>query len=57
MRAGICSKKISDLLIIWLAGAHSIKTPGYVEAVGFIDQTALDLQVGDYGGEEDPVRF
>lgn len=27
---------------------------GYVQVVGQIDQTALNLQSDDYGGEEDP---
>lgn len=43
-------------------GFHSIKkqiaegaiTAGYVQVVGQIDQTALNLQADDYGGEEDP---
>lgn len=37
-----------------LQGVQFIKTPDYVEVVGFIDQTALNLQASDYGGEEDP---
>ena len=31
-----------------------MKTPDYLQAVGFIDQTKINLQQGDYGGELDP---
>jgi len=37
-----------------IQGVQFTKTPGYVQAVGFIDQTMLGLQANDYGGEEDP---
>ena len=37
-----------------LTGVQFIKTPDYVEVVGYIDQTKLNLQASDYGGEEDP---
>ena len=37
-----------------LTGVQFIKTPDYVEVVGYIDQTALNLQSNDSGGEEDP---
>jgi hypothetical protein len=37
-----------------LQGVQFITTPDYVEVVGYIDQTALNLQADDYGGEEDP---
>jgi hypothetical protein len=37
-----------------LQGVQFIKTPDYVEVVGYIDQTKLNLQADDYGGEEDP---
>lgn len=37
-----------------LQGVQFIQTPDYVEIVGYIDQTALNLQASDYGGEEDP---
>ncbi|KAG0151090.1 hypothetical protein CROQUDRAFT_651614 [Cronartium quercuum f. sp. fusiforme G11] len=37
-----------------LQGVQVIRTPGYIEVVGYIDQTALNLQANDTGGEEDP---
>ncbi|EGF97652.1 uncharacterized protein MELLADRAFT_73714 [Melampsora larici-populina 98AG31] len=37
-----------------LQGVQLIRTPGYIEVIGFIDQTALNLQANDTGGEEDP---
>lgn len=37
-----------------LQGVQLIRTPGYVEIVGFIDQTTLNLTPDDSGGEEDP---
>lgn len=37
-----------------LKGVQFIKTPDYVEVIGYIDQTSLNLQPDDYGGEEDP---
>lgn len=37
-----------------LQGVQFITTPDYVEVVGYIDQTALNLQASDSGGEEDP---
>jgi len=37
-----------------LKGIQWIRTPAYISAVGFIDQTMIDLQSGDYGGELDP---
>ncbi|KAK9895793.1 hypothetical protein P389DRAFT_160386 [Cystobasidium minutum MCA 4210] len=37
-----------------LQGVQFIKTPDYVEVVGYVDQTKLNLQANDYGGEEDP---
>lgn len=37
-----------------LKGVQFIKTPDYVEVIGYIDQTSLNLQADDYGGEEDP---
>ena len=33
---------------------NSTKAPGYVEVIGYIDQTALGIQANDAGGEEDP---
>lgn len=37
-----------------LQGVQFTKTPGYVQVVGFLDQTQIGLQADDYGGEEDP---
>jgi len=31
-----------------------MKTPDYVQVVGFIDQTKINMLKGDYGGEMDP---
>lgn len=37
-----------------LTGAQLIKTPNYIQIVGFIDQTQINMAQGDYGGELDP---
>ena len=37
-----------------LTGVQFMKTPDYLQAVGFIDQTKINLQQDDYGGELDP---
>lgn len=37
-----------------LHGIQFIKTPDYVQIVGFIDQTKINIKAGDYGGELDP---
>ncbi|TFL06321.1 hypothetical protein BDV98DRAFT_146318 [Pterulicium gracile] len=37
-----------------LQGLQFIKTPSYVQIAGFIDQTRLNIQAGDQGGEFDP---
>jgi hypothetical protein len=37
-----------------LKGIQYIKTTDYVQIVGFIDQTMINIQAGDYGGELDP---
>ncbi|KAJ7039831.1 hypothetical protein C8F04DRAFT_1219931 [Mycena alexandri] len=37
-----------------LQGVQYMKTPAYVQVVGFIDQTFINIQAGDYGGELDP---
>uniref|UniRef100_A0A0S1MJK5 Secreted protein n=1 Tax=Phakopsora pachyrhizi TaxID=170000 RepID=A0A0S1MJK5_PHAPC len=37
-----------------ITGVQLTRTPGYIQVVGFIDQTALNLQANDTGGEEDP---
>ena len=31
-----------------------MRTPDYIQVVGFIDQTLINIQAGDYGGELDP---
>jgi hypothetical protein len=31
-----------------------MRTPNYVQVVGFIDQTKINMNGGDYGGELDP---
>lgn len=37
-----------------LRGVQFTKAPSYVQVVGFIDQTQINIQAGDYGGEMDP---
>jgi hypothetical protein len=37
-----------------LSGLQWTKTPDYVALIGFIDQTKINIQAGDYGGELDP---
>jgi hypothetical protein len=37
-----------------LKGVQYIRTPDYVQIAGFIDQTLINIQYGDYGGELDP---
>ena len=37
-----------------LTGVQFMKTPDYVQVVGFIDQTKIDILQGDFGGEMDP---
>lgn len=37
-----------------LKGVQWIKTPGYIQAAGFIDQTQINLFANDSGGEMDP---
>ncbi|KAF5345597.1 hypothetical protein D9756_011040 [Leucocoprinus leucothites] len=37
-----------------LQGVQYIKTPDYAQVVGFIDQTQINLQADDFGGEMDP---
>lgn len=31
-----------------------MRTPDYVQVVGFVDQTLINIQAGDFGGELDP---
>ena len=31
-----------------------MRTSAYVQVIGFIDQTKINIQDGDYGGELDP---
>jgi hypothetical protein len=37
-----------------LTGVQFLKTPDYIQAVGFMDQTKIDMVDGDFGGEMDP---
>ncbi|KXN83446.1 hypothetical protein AN958_01425 [Leucoagaricus sp. SymC.cos] len=37
-----------------LKGVQYIKTPGYAQVVGFIDQSFINLTPDDFGGEMDP---
>ncbi|KAF9498148.1 hypothetical protein BDN71DRAFT_1443884 [Pleurotus eryngii] len=37
-----------------LKGVQFMRTPDYVQVVGFIDQTAINIAAGDSGGELDP---
>lgn len=37
-----------------LTGVQFMKTPEYVQVVGFVDQTKLNIEKADYGGEMDP---
>ncbi|TFY57510.1 hypothetical protein EVG20_g8518 [Dentipellis fragilis] len=37
-----------------LQGVQYIKTANYIQIAGFIDQTLLNMQGGDFGGELDP---
>jgi len=37
-----------------LQGVQFMRTPDYIQVVGFIDQTKINMADGDYGGELDP---
>ncbi|KAH8112679.1 hypothetical protein DFH11DRAFT_1606411 [Phellopilus nigrolimitatus] len=37
-----------------LQGVQYMRTPDYVQVVGFIDQTKINMKADDYGGELDP---
>ncbi|KAF7437588.1 hypothetical protein PC9H_004430 [Pleurotus ostreatus] len=37
-----------------LKGVQFMRTPDYVQVVGFIDQRLINIQTGDFGGELDP---
>ena len=37
-----------------MKGVQFMKTSAYVQVVGFIDQTKINIAAGDYGGEMDP---
>jgi hypothetical protein len=37
-----------------LKGVQYLKTPDYIQITGFIDQTQINLQADDSGGELDP---
>jgi hypothetical protein len=37
-----------------ITGLQLLRTPDYIQLVGFIDQRQINLQANDYGGEMDP---
>lgn len=37
-----------------LTGVQLTKTPDYIQVVGFMDQTKINMVAGDEGGEMDP---
>ncbi|KAF5374485.1 hypothetical protein D9615_009046 [Tricholomella constricta] len=37
-----------------LQGVQFMRTPDYVQVIGFIDQTKINILAGDWGGEMDP---
>ncbi|KAF7416153.1 hypothetical protein PC9H_002416 [Pleurotus ostreatus] len=37
-----------------IKGVQFIRTPDYLQVVGFIDQTRINIKAGDWGGELDP---
>ncbi|KAF8808422.1 manno protein [Phlegmacium glaucopus] len=37
-----------------LTGIQFLKTPDYIQIVGFLDQTLVNIAAGDFGGEMDP---
>lgn len=37
-----------------ITGVQLTKTPDYVQVVGFMNQTLIDMVAGDSGGEMDP---
>ncbi|KAI0771331.1 hypothetical protein BD413DRAFT_714051 [Trametes elegans] len=52
-----CTKKGRGTRLIpegALTGVQFMKTPGYLQVVGFIDQTKINIQKDDGGGELDP---
>ncbi|KAI0635494.1 hypothetical protein C8Q77DRAFT_1097743 [Trametes polyzona] len=52
-----CTKKGRGTRLIpagALTGVQYIKTPGYIQVVGFIDQTKINIKADDGGGELDP---
>jgi len=51
-----CTKKGHGTRLIpegALQGVQLVQSPGYIEIVGMIDQTKLNMQAGDFGGELD----
>ncbi|KIK54534.1 hypothetical protein GYMLUDRAFT_249466 [Collybiopsis luxurians FD-317 M1] len=51
-----CTKKGHGTRLIpegALQGIQVVQSPGYIQVVGFIDQTKLNIVAGDYGGELD----
>ncbi|KAG0149796.1 hypothetical protein CROQUDRAFT_104754 [Cronartium quercuum f. sp. fusiforme G11] len=52
-----CTKKSYGARMIAsgaITGIQATRTPSYIQVVGFIDQTTLNLKPNDSGGEEDP---
>lgn len=52
-----CTKKGHGTRLIpagALTGVQYIKTPGYIQVVGFVDQSQINLLSNDSGGELDP---
>ena len=52
-----CTKKGHGTRLIpegAITGVQLIKTPGYIQVVGFLDQTKINIAADDGGGELDP---
>lgn len=52
-----CSKKGHGTRIMppgTITGVQFTKTPDYIQVVGFMDQTKINMKAGDAGGEMDP---
>lgn len=51
-----CTKKHGTRLIPngAITGLQHLRTPDYIQVVGFIDQTKINMKAGDFGGEMDP---
>ena len=37
-----------------IKGVQFLRSPSYLEVIAFLDQTLLNLEANDYGGELDP---